>query len=93
MGSTCCAPFPIWRLFEGEIKGVYVLLKGNKTIYGGNHIKTKGTAHDVVEIIMTEIVKIGNDRLNAHKSGTMINKIQGIRVFEDINYDFSGGKS
>ena len=89
MGSTCCAPFPIGRLFDVEIKRVDVLLKINKTIQGRDHIETKGTTHDQIEMVMIEVVKLGNNHIIANESGTMINKIQGIRVFENVNCDFS----
>ena len=95
MGSTCCAPFPIcnpnkgYRLFDGKIKRVYVLLKGSKTKECGDHIKTKGSAHDKVEMFMVKAVKLGDNHINVGESGTMMNKIQSLRVFENINYDIS----
>jgi hypothetical protein len=89
MGSTWCAPVPIWLLFEWGLKRVYVLLKGNKIEHNGDHIKTEGTAHSEMEMLVIILEIFGSNSINVIECGRTMVKIQSLRVFENINYDFS----
>ena len=89
MGSNWCAPVPIWLLFEWELKRVYVLLKRNKIIHNGDHIKTEGTAHGEMEMLVIILEIFGSNSINVIECGCTMVKIQSLRVFENINYDFS----
>jgi hypothetical protein len=74
-------------LFEWGLKRVYVLLKRNKIEHNGDHIKTEGTAHSEMEMVMVVLEIFGSNSINVIECGCTMVQIQSLREFKNIHND------